>query len=136
MVPPDWLTLVVSIFAILGLGYLVILLVRRWWLSAAGGLFDCALRPADGGRWKLGLARYQGELLEWYLIWHPWPRPSRLFVRNDAELVALRNSDAERIAISVHVYQRPMEHCTVFVPEPGITDGYRRERRVLQTDTR
>ena len=95
MVPPDWLTLVVSIFAILELGYLVILLVRRWWLSAAGGLFDCALRPADGGRWKLGLARYQGELLEWYRIWHPWPRPSRLFVRNDTELVALRNSDAE-----------------------------------------
>lgn len=87
--------MVVTIIVILGLLYLVNLLVRRWWLSAAGGLFDCALRPLSGGRWRLGLARYHGEVLEWYLIWHPWPRPSRVFVRNDTELLALRYPDEE-----------------------------------------
>jgi hypothetical protein len=52
------------------------------------------------------------------------------------EFHVLCNASDDEIAISVHVYQGPMEHCTVFVPEPGIADGYRRERRVLQTDTR
>lgn len=52
------------------------------------------------------------------------------------EFHVLCNASDDEIAISVHVYQGPMEHCTVFVLEPGITDGYRRERRVLQTDTR
>ena len=51
------------------------------------------------------------------------------------EFHVLCNASDDEIAISVHVYQGPMEHCTVFVPEPGIADGYRRERRVLRTDT-
>ena len=88
---------IVMIVAILGLLYLVNLLLRRWWLSVVGGLFDCALRAANGSVWRLGLARYRGEVLEWYLIWHPWPRPSRVFVRGETGLAGLRDG-TEQVA--------------------------------------
>ncbi|WP_313232067.1 cysteine dioxygenase family protein [Stenotrophomonas acidaminiphila] len=51
------------------------------------------------------------------------------------EFHVLRNASDAELAISVHVYQRPMEHCTVFVPEAGQADWYRRESRQMQTDT-
>lgn len=51
------------------------------------------------------------------------------------EFHVLRNASDTELAISVHVYQRPMEHCTVFVPEAGQADWYRRESRQMQTDT-
>lgn len=51
------------------------------------------------------------------------------------EYHVLRNASDDAIAISVHVYQRPLEHCTVFVPEAGCEGWYRRESRLMQTDT-
>ena len=51
------------------------------------------------------------------------------------EYHVLRNASDEEIAISVHVYQRPLEHCAVFVPVAGRGDWYRRESRLMQTDT-
>ena len=51
------------------------------------------------------------------------------------EFHVLRNASDSGIAISVHVYQRPMERCTVFVPEAGSGDWYRRESRQMQTDS-
>ncbi len=42
-------------------------------------------------------------------------------------------SDAE-IAVSVHVYRRPMEHCTVFTPDPEHAGWYLRDSRDMQTD--
>jgi len=51
------------------------------------------------------------------------------------EYHVLRNASDEETAISVHVYQRPLEHCTVFVPEAGREGWYRRESRLMQTDT-
>ena len=51
------------------------------------------------------------------------------------EYHVLRNASDEEIAISVHVYQRPLEHGAVFVPVAGRGDWYRREGRLMQTDT-
>lgn len=82
-----------TIVVILALIYMFALLARRVWLSVRGGLFDCALLPAGAIKWRTGLARYQGEYLEWYLVWHPWPRPTRLFARDKCELVGLRDTD-------------------------------------------
>lgn len=50
------------------------------------------------------------------------------------EFHVLRNASDDEIAISVHVYQRPLERCTVFVPEIGHEDWHRRESRQMQTD--
>lgn len=93
MTAPAWLDELITIVVIAGLLYLLTLLVRRVWLSTKGGLFDCALRPVGAPRWRPGLARYAGDCLEWYLVWHPWPRPSKIFVRDNCELASLRASD-------------------------------------------
>ncbi|WP_231497009.1 cysteine dioxygenase family protein [Pseudoxanthomonas suwonensis] len=52
------------------------------------------------------------------------------------EYHAIRNACDASVAVSVHVYQRPLVRCRVFVPEkPGATEGWmRREERVLATD--
>ena len=93
MSPPTWLNELVTIVLVVGLFYLVTLLVRRAWLTLLGGLFDCSLRAEGAKRWRPGLARYTGQYLEWYLIWHPWPRPSMVFVRDRTELAGMRDSD-------------------------------------------
>lgn len=94
MTVPDGLYELATIVVVLVLIYMLTLLARRGWLSVRGGLFDCALRPVGAKKWRTGLARYQGEYLEWYLVWHPWPLPTRLFARDKCELVGLRDSDA------------------------------------------
>ena len=50
------------------------------------------------------------------------------------EFHVLRNASDKDIAISVHVYQLPLQRCTVFVPDAQREGWYRRENRVLQTD--
>lgn len=52
------------------------------------------------------------------------------------EYHAIRNPSADDIAVSLHVYQRPLLRCHVFVPEdPQARDGWaRREERQLATD--
>lgn len=42
------------------------LFIRRRWLTGKGGLFDCSLANQQGSRWSLGLARYEGNTLQWY----------------------------------------------------------------------
>lgn len=109
---PDWPILLITAVVLVALVYLSILLARRWWLSAGGGLFDCALRPASGGRWRLGLARYSGDELEWYLVWHPLPRPSLVFRRGQVVLTGLRASDSEE-SLLAHATARILElRCT------------------------
>ncbi|WP_442683006.1 cysteine dioxygenase [Stenotrophomonas sp. JC08] len=44
------------------------------------------------------------------------------------------NPSPDQIAVSVHVYQRVMQRCTVFLPDPQHPHWYRREIRDLQTD--
>ncbi len=49
------------------------------------------------------------------------------------EYHVLQNPSDDTVAVSVHVYQAPMEHCTVFLPEGG--DGwFRREEKLLLVD--
>ena len=44
------------------------------------------------------------------------------------------NPSPDQIAVSVHVYQRVMQRCTVFLPDPEHPHWYRREIRGLHTD--
>jgi predicted metal-dependent enzyme (double-stranded beta helix superfamily) len=53
------------------------------------------------------------------------------------EYHAIRNPSADDIAVSLHVYQRPLLRCHVFVPEDAQAGGAgwaRREERHLATD--
>jgi predicted metal-dependent enzyme (double-stranded beta helix superfamily) len=55
------------------------------------------------------------------------------------EYHAIRNPSGDDIAVSLHVYQRPLMRCHVFVPDetaPPDADAWlRREERLLATDT-
>ena len=44
------------------------------------------------------------------------------------------NPSSDEIAVSVHVYQRVMESCTVFLPDPARAHWYQRTARSLQTE--
>jgi len=50
------------------------------------------------------------------------------------EYHVIRNTDPAAVAVSLHVYQRPLLRCHVFVPEPGADGWTRRELRELATD--
>lgn len=93
MSPPTWLEELATVVVVVGLSYLLVLLARRVWLSMLGGLFDCALRSVGATKWRPGLARYSGQILEWYLVWHPWPRSTLNFARDRVELVSMHDAD-------------------------------------------
>lgn len=86
MAPSVWLSAAVTTMVVVAALYVVAVLVSRWLLNSAGGLFDCALRES-GGHWRPGLARYSDDRLQWYRLWHPLPLPAVVFRRS---AVALR----------------------------------------------
>lgn len=49
------------------------------------------------------------------------------------EYHVLENPSADTVAVSVHVYQAPIERCTVFVPDGG-EGWFRREEEPLRID--
>lgn len=47
----------------------------------------------------------------------------------------LANASPDNIALTLHVYGGEMDHCSVFLPEPGAADGtFRRQARRLTYD--
>ena len=62
----EWL-----IMACVGIAVLlvVLLMLRRRWISRGAGLFECSLKvPSDSGKaaWALGITRYRGGSVEWF----------------------------------------------------------------------
>lgn len=52
------------------------LFLRRRWLSSKTSVFDCAVRsPSPKAGFRLGLARYQDDTLEWYRVFAISLRP-------------------------------------------------------------
>ncbi|MGL5856948.1 MAG: DUF2550 domain-containing protein [Angustibacter sp.] len=63
---------------------LVAVVVRRRWLSRGLGAFDCSLRTSDrphGKGWKLGVARYGPDEVEWFRVFDLSPRPRSVLPR-------------------------------------------------------
>lgn len=68
----------------------IVLFARRRWLSTRGGVFYCELRTPDdqgNGVWANGLARYQGNSLEWYRIISLSFSPRVVLQRNRSRLI-------------------------------------------------
>lgn len=77
------------------------LYIRRRVLSNRGGVFDCGLR-ADLNRpgWMLGLARYEGESLEWYRVFSISLKPKLVISRGFVEILGRRlPNEIERVAL-------------------------------------
>ena len=80
----EWL---LSILALLVLVPVVLLAARRRWLARLGGSFECSVRLHDttpGSGWVLGVARYQGDRVEWFRSFSASFRPRLEFVRGQA----------------------------------------------------
>jgi hypothetical protein len=72
---------------------LIVLALRRRFLTRQGGTFDCSLRlrpGAHGKGWALGIGRYAGDSLEWYRVFSFAARPRRTLARHDLEILDRR----------------------------------------------
>ena len=80
----EWLLDVSGVVLLLLVVYGVGLVLRRRLLARHGGTFELSHRldaGAPGRGWVLGMGRYSGEKLEWFRIFTLWPRPNRVWYR-------------------------------------------------------
>lgn len=95
---PAWLGVLEAVVAALVLVVLAILLlaVRRRWLARQGGTFECSARlrvSHPSGGWALGVARYNGEMLEWFRFFSYAFRPRLSLRRTDVRVLESRDPD-------------------------------------------
>ncbi|MFF2652844.1 DUF2550 domain-containing protein [Streptomyces sp. NPDC058045] len=79
--------------------------LRRRLVQRSGGTFDCSLRwdapGADGAEdtsgkgWGYGIARYNGDRIEWFRVFSYAPRPRRTLERNAIEVSGRRAPQGE-----------------------------------------
>ena len=68
--------------------------LRRRLIQRSGGTFDCSLRwdvpetsDTGGKGWIYGVARYNGDRIEWFRVFSYAPRPRRVLERSAIEVV-------------------------------------------------
>ncbi|MCZ9345331.1 DUF2550 domain-containing protein [Streptomyces sp. TRM76130] len=76
--------------------------LRRRLIQRSGGTFDCSLRweapeggDGNGKGWAYGVARYNGDRVEWYRVFSYSPRPRRVLERGSIEVAGRRFPDGE-----------------------------------------
>lgn len=81
---------------------LVGLFVRRRALSQSSTVFDCAMRIGESGPakgWATGMARYEGDELQWFRIFSFGLRPRANFRRDSTEWQGIRAADPAEAVI-------------------------------------
>ena len=103
---PDWWSLGALLLALVAAVLIVpvvLLVARRRWLAQRGWVVDCSLRLADttpGTGWMLGVARFHGDLLQWYRVFSWSLRPRATFTRGALTTSATRlPDDSERLSL-------------------------------------
>jgi len=87
---------------------LVLLALRRRWLSRQGGTFECSMRldsATPGSGWALGVGRYNEDLLEWFRYFSYSWRARKSFPRCEVRVLQTRDPDAVE-AVSLYADQR------------------------------
>ncbi|MEW2401400.1 DUF2550 domain-containing protein [Streptomyces sp. NPDC046862] len=79
--------------------------VRRRLIQRSGGTFDCSLRwntpekpekgEENGKGWGYGIARYNGDRIEWFRVFSYSPRPRRILERSAIEVAGRRTPEGE-----------------------------------------
>ncbi|MGX4689787.1 DUF2550 domain-containing protein [Streptomyces sp. JNUCC 63] len=76
--------------------------LRRRLIQRSGGTFDCSLRwdvpekPDTSGKgWGYGVARYNGDRVEWFRVFSYAPRPRRTLERASIEVAGRRLPEGE-----------------------------------------
>jgi hypothetical protein len=73
---------------------------RRFLLERGGGTVECGLRRGPNGPWRLGVASYQREELNWFGALGLTMRPDVVFPRRDLTVVSRRlPTDAEAASL-------------------------------------
>lgn len=89
----NWTEAIVIALIVSCLASLVMLFVRRRWLSAQGTVFDCALRTPRTD-WVLGVSRYQGAQLLWYRVFSFSWKAKREFKQQQWAVISQRAATA------------------------------------------
>jgi hypothetical protein len=76
--------LIILILAAVGIA------ARRFLLERGGGTVECGLRRGPDGPWRLGVASYQREELNWFGALGMTMRPDVVFPRRDLTVVSRR----------------------------------------------
>src|SRR4051812_10559798 len=102
LIPLEVVVAVLVVTAALLLG----VVSRRRFLTRDVGAFDCSLRwgggsPGSAGKgWRLGVARYEANRIDWYRVFSISPRPGASLVRAELDVLDRRPpSNAESFAI-------------------------------------
>ncbi|MFF2521488.1 DUF2550 domain-containing protein [Streptomyces liangshanensis] len=76
--------------------------LRRRLIQRSGGTFDCSLRwdvpeeiDLSGKGWVYGVARYNGDSVNWFRVFSYAPRPRRTLDRASIEVTARRGPQGE-----------------------------------------
>ncbi len=87
---------VVVLVLVVLLGLLVLALRRRF-ITRGGGTFDCSLRLRNGNGggkgWVLGVGRYAGDTIEWHRVFSYATRPRRVYARRELRIVERREPE-------------------------------------------
>ncbi|GAO06419.1 DUF2550 domain-containing protein [Streptomyces lydicamycinicus] len=93
--------LVSGIVVVLVLLGLFVFGLRRRLIQRSGGTFDCSLRwnvpenETGGKGWIYGVARYNGDRIEWFRVFSYAPRPRHLLERSAIEVLERRTPQGE-----------------------------------------
>ncbi|MFE7546132.1 DUF2550 domain-containing protein [Streptomyces platensis] len=93
--------LVSGIVLVLVLLGLFVFGLRRRLIQRSGGTFDCSLRwnvpehETGGKGWIYGVARYNGDRVEWFRVFSYAPRPRHLLERSAIEVLERRTPQGE-----------------------------------------
>ncbi|ARF57438.1 DUF2550 domain-containing protein [Streptomyces gilvosporeus] len=98
--------LVSGIVLVLVLLGLFVFGLRRRLIQRSGGTFDCSLRwnvpdgqdtvaDPSGKGWIYGVARYNGDRIEWFRVFSYAPRPRRILERDAIEVLHRRTPQGE-----------------------------------------
>ncbi|MET8691270.1 DUF2550 domain-containing protein [Streptomyces bauhiniae] len=76
--------------------------LRRRLIQRSGGTFDCSLRwdvaeqsEMNGKGWSYGVARYNGDRIEWFRVFSYALRPRRVLERSRIEVAGRRLPEGE-----------------------------------------
>ncbi len=122
----QWLVDVLGGVLLLVALYAVALVVRRRWISRAGGTFDLSLRagePRPGRGWVLGVGRYAEDTLQFFRIFSVVPRPMDVVVRAEVEYLGQRPPEASEA-------ERALRRARHRLLPPGAGAGRARDGRV------
>jgi hypothetical protein len=99
LIPLEVVIAVLAVTAALLLG----VASRRRFLTRGAGAFDCSLRfgtARPGKGWRLGLARYEADRIDWYRVFSVSPRPGTSLVRGELDVQDRRRpSGADSFAV-------------------------------------